>query len=296
MPATRSGTPQLEDGFTKLADELLEALCRAHLCGREMAVALAVIRLTYGWQKKKDRIAASQIAKLTGIPSVKIPPLLRALEAKGVVRIEKSGQGQIPTLSIKKDHRRWSKRGVTTGRRVSPPEGGSTSNSAQLAPKLGRTSPLQGGGSSPLEGVSVKNQLPPYRVATSPQEGGGTSPLEGGYHRQIDNTKERALRFGELKPRLSPKKVAALQAIRPGGVLYPADQIQAWFLASEPIMKARGYKSTVRCAVNWFRRVKPEEIRRAVMWVETQALEGLRHIEDDRDRDPLAAFKSAFEL
>jgi phage replication O-like protein O len=263
VPAhNRSGTPQLENGYTKLADELLEALCRAHLGGREMAVALAVIRLTYGWQKKKDRIAASQIAKLTAIPRPKIPSLLRALEAKGIVRIEKSGQGRIPTLSIKKDHRKWSKR----GRRTSPRKGASSSN--QLAPLLG---------------------------STSPPQGGGTSPRKGAYHREINNTTERGVRFGRLKPRLSGNKVAALIAIRPGGALYSTDEVQAWFLATEPIMLAKGYKSTARCAVNWFRRVKPEEIRKAVSWVEAQAVEGLG-TEDNREKDTLSEFAKAFSL
>ena len=252
MPARRSGTPQLEDGYTKLADELLEALCRAQLGGREMAVVLALIRLTYGWQKSKDRIAASQIAKLTAITRAKIPTLLRSLEAKNIVRIEKGGQGRIATLSIKKDHRKWEMR----GRRASP-----------------------------SKGASASNQLVPLSEPTSPPQGVGSSPLQGAYHREIDTTKEKGVRFGGLKSQLSPKKVAALIAMRPGGALYSADEVQAWFLATEPVMLAKGYKATARCAVNWFRRVKPDEIRRAVSWVEAQAVEGLRGKEDTREKD-----------
>lgn len=228
-----------------------------------MAVVLALVRLTYGWQKKKDRIAASQIAKLTAIPRTKIPALLRSLESKGIIGIEKSGQGRIATLSINKDHRRWAKR-----------------------------TPV----ASPLEGASHSDQLAPISDRTSPLEGVRTSPLEGAHHREIDTTKERGVQFGRLKPRLTKKKVAEMVAMRPGGVLYSDEEAQAWFLATEPVMIAKGYKSTVRCAVNWFRRVKPDEIRNAVGWVESQAMEELRGKEDNRKKDSLEDFAEAFNL
>lgn len=263
MPAHRSKTPQLEDGYTKIADELLEAFCRASLGGREYAVLLAIIRMTYGWQKKRDRIASSQIEKLTGIPSRKIGPILRSLKEKGLVRIENSGQGRIPTLSILKDHRKWKKR-------------------------IRVTSPQKGGGKA--------NKPTPIMGPTSPPEGVGSSPQQGVDHREIKTSIERVVRFGRLKKRLTKKKVAALVAMRPGGALYSEDDVQAWFLATEPVMIAKGYKSTLRCAVNWFRRVRPEEIRRAVMWVEAQAMEELRDQEDDRDKDSLSDFAEAFGL
>lgn len=262
MAAHRSGTPQLEDGYTKLADELLEALCRARLGGREMAVVLAVIRKTYGWQKKRDRVAASQLAKMTGIPRAKIPTLLRSLEAKNIIRIENSGQGRIPTLSILKDHRKWSKRSVK------------------------RTSPLEG----------ASSKLAPLLAPTSPLEGARTSPLEGAHNREINTTKEKGVRFGSLKPRLTAKKIARLIAIRPGGALYSEDEVQAWFLATEPVMIAKGYKSPVRACVNWFCRVKPDDIRRAVSWVEAQAMERLQVQEDTREKDSPEDFAEAFGL
>lgn len=270
--ADRSRTPQLEDGYTKIADELLEALCRAHLGGREMAVVLALIRKTYGWNKKKDRIAGSQLAKLTGIPRAKIPSLLRSLEAKNIIRIEKGGQGRTATLSIKKDHRKWAKRGR-------------------------RTSPIQGASSEPnLTPTGGKSPTSPILAPTSPLQGVRTSPLQGAHNRDTNTTRETGVRFGRLKPRLTTKKVAKLIAIRPGGALYTEDEVQAWFLATEPVMIAKGYTSTVRCAVNWFRRVKPDEIRKAVGWVESQAMEELRDQEDNREKDSIKDFAEAFGL
>ncbi|WP_313461610.1 replication protein [Pseudomonas nitroreducens] len=54
-------------GFTRMDNELYEALIRAELSGREMRVALAIHRLTAGYNVEEARIAASVIAEMSGI-------------------------------------------------------------------------------------------------------------------------------------------------------------------------------------------------------------------------------------
>ena len=49
--------PQIEDGYTPIADELLEAMCRLTLGEAEWKVFNAIIRKTYGYKKKKDQIS-----------------------------------------------------------------------------------------------------------------------------------------------------------------------------------------------------------------------------------------------
>lgn len=44
--------PQIENGYTRIANELLEALLLANLSKRQLLVALAVIRQTYGFNRK----------------------------------------------------------------------------------------------------------------------------------------------------------------------------------------------------------------------------------------------------
>lgn len=57
----------IDDGYTRIANELLEAVMAADLTARQLKVALAVIRKTYGFGKKLDRITNTQIAAMTGI-------------------------------------------------------------------------------------------------------------------------------------------------------------------------------------------------------------------------------------
>ncbi|HCL4064644.1 TPA: replication protein [Pseudomonas aeruginosa] len=54
-------------GFTRMDNDLYEALIRAELSGRELRVALAIHRLTVGYNVEEARIAASVIADMSGI-------------------------------------------------------------------------------------------------------------------------------------------------------------------------------------------------------------------------------------
>lgn len=57
----------IDDGYTRFANELLEAIASADLTARQLKVMLAYVRKTYGFNKKTERIADEQIAQLTGL-------------------------------------------------------------------------------------------------------------------------------------------------------------------------------------------------------------------------------------
>ncbi|WP_274725932.1 replication protein [Xenorhabdus bovienii] len=57
----------VEDGYTRIANELLESIASSDLTARQLKVMLAIIRKTYGFGKKTDRVADSQIAGITGL-------------------------------------------------------------------------------------------------------------------------------------------------------------------------------------------------------------------------------------
>lgn len=51
--------PQIVDGYTRIANELLDALIRSGLTKRELRVVLVVIRQTYGYNRSSDDISGS---------------------------------------------------------------------------------------------------------------------------------------------------------------------------------------------------------------------------------------------
>ena len=76
--------PQKENGFTPIANEILEKLINAGLNGCELACALHIIRKTYGYNKKEDEISLTQF--LQAIPRSRTS-IINALKRLQLVKI-----------------------------------------------------------------------------------------------------------------------------------------------------------------------------------------------------------------
>ncbi len=92
FPASPGGQEQrvadTDDGYTRLANELYEELIGANLTRTQAKVAHAVCRKTYGFNKKMDRIADSQIAELCRITRSKANVAKNELIKMGVLITE----------------------------------------------------------------------------------------------------------------------------------------------------------------------------------------------------------------
>ena len=98
-------SPQCEDGYTKIANELLEALCRTRLSGCELRVMLAVLRLTYGYNAKERRVLRRQIAEITGMRENNITRAVRSLTSKHLITLKKDGAKWV--IGPNKDYDQW---------------------------------------------------------------------------------------------------------------------------------------------------------------------------------------------
>lgn len=95
-------SPQKENGYTAIANELLEALCVRIMRGEARAVYDAIIRKTYGFQKKEDHLPLSQLSKITGLPSSEVCRSLRYLKEMKVILRDDNG-----LTRIQKDYEKW---------------------------------------------------------------------------------------------------------------------------------------------------------------------------------------------
>ncbi len=77
--------PQLENGHTRIANELLEALARAPVCGAGFRIVMCIIRKTYGWQKTASRITQAQMAAATGMDPRNLNRELRLLIERRII-------------------------------------------------------------------------------------------------------------------------------------------------------------------------------------------------------------------
>lgn len=103
-PAEAKRGPQVEDGYARIANELLEQVMIAPLTSREIRVVMAVIRLTYGWNRKHARVTGGLLAKLTGIHATTCAKVLSGLITKNV--ITRNGGSRSP-VSLNKHADQW---------------------------------------------------------------------------------------------------------------------------------------------------------------------------------------------
>ena len=78
-------SPQLENGYTKIANELIEATAKFPFNGSQLRMILFLWRKTYGWNKKIDKISLSQWSKGTGLSQRNICRELKNLKKMNVI-------------------------------------------------------------------------------------------------------------------------------------------------------------------------------------------------------------------
>ena len=100
-------SPQLENGYTRIANELLEAICRLNLSGNEMRILLYIIRRTYGFNKSYAEIPLSEISNAVGIRREHIQKALKKLSLKKIIELRIHGGIKSQTISIVKNYENW---------------------------------------------------------------------------------------------------------------------------------------------------------------------------------------------
>ncbi|MGQ7950366.1 replication protein, partial [Providencia huashanensis] len=91
----------LDNGYLRVANEIQDALCALQLAGREWQVLNAIIRLTWGWQKKEDRIQNILIEEKTKLGRNPVSESVGALEVRGIIHVRRIGQNRY--ISINKN-------------------------------------------------------------------------------------------------------------------------------------------------------------------------------------------------
>lgn len=88
-------SPQKENGHVEIANDLFEALCHFDMPGRQRRVFDAIMRKTWGWGKKSDRIPLSQIASLTGVKIKHVCEMLNWLKKANMITRDLKGNTRI---------------------------------------------------------------------------------------------------------------------------------------------------------------------------------------------------------
>lgn len=100
-------TPQLENGYARIANELLDALCKEKLSGAEFNILLFIIRQTYGYNKKERKMTIKYIATGTNTPERTVQRALDKLIKNNIINSKFVSQNTPKIYGLNKNYKKW---------------------------------------------------------------------------------------------------------------------------------------------------------------------------------------------
>ena len=112
--------PQAENGHIDIANEIAEYMAKYRLSGQEWQVLWVILRKTWGWHKKKDRLSLGYIAKMTLMKRPAVARAIKKLVNKSVIKKDNS---YINIYMFNKDYEMWKsviKKDTMLSKRITP--------------------------------------------------------------------------------------------------------------------------------------------------------------------------------
>lgn len=100
-------SPQKENGYTAIANKIMEALASIRIPGEARQMLDVILRKTYGWNKKEDEISLSQFRKITGLTSPHLIRVRNKLLKMNIIAVAQKGNSGILTYRFQKDYTKW---------------------------------------------------------------------------------------------------------------------------------------------------------------------------------------------
>ncbi|CAH0177952.1 hypothetical protein SRABI84_01351 [Peribacillus simplex] len=97
---------QLENGYTKIANEIFEEVAKIKLSPTQYRLLLVVWRFTYGFNRKEHNMSLNFLSQATGCDSRQIQRELKRLEERNVI-FQRIKSGSYRKISFNKNHDEW---------------------------------------------------------------------------------------------------------------------------------------------------------------------------------------------
>lgn len=112
--------PQIEDGYTRLANEILENIMKASLNGTQFRIVMAVWRYTYGFQRKEHDLSLTFLAKAIDASRGQVDRELTALIDRKIIIVVGTGGRGSRVITFNKNHSEWIDRPLNSGLSANP--------------------------------------------------------------------------------------------------------------------------------------------------------------------------------
>lgn len=99
--------PQKEDGYTAIANDIMDALIASELSGQDFKVSLLIIRKTYGFNKSEDAVSLTQMMAATGMSKIRCSQVVNRLELMKILTVTENINGIGKKYMFNKDFETW---------------------------------------------------------------------------------------------------------------------------------------------------------------------------------------------
>lgn len=128
--------PQLENGYTRIANEILEGLALTNLNGTQRRILDVVFRQTYGYQRKSHDLSLTFIAQATNLNKKQIQREINRLIDMNILTVVKEANfNKSRELEFNKNIKRWLIGGEVA--KKTPPPKLDTHTGSELDPSRG---------------------------------------------------------------------------------------------------------------------------------------------------------------
>ncbi|MCR1835000.1 replication protein [Oceanobacillus caeni] len=100
--------PQLHNGHTRIANEILDQIIKTNLNGTQFRLVMAIWRYTYGFQRKFNEMSVSFLAEKLNTSRSHVDRELKALIERRIITVVEMGQKGARVLQFNKNHKEWS--------------------------------------------------------------------------------------------------------------------------------------------------------------------------------------------
>lgn len=101
-------SPQIENGYTRIANELLDKLAETKMNGTQFRILMIVFRYTYGFQRKEHELSETFIANATSIHKQQIKRELKDLIDRKIITVVRQATFTDPrVISFNKNYKQW---------------------------------------------------------------------------------------------------------------------------------------------------------------------------------------------
>jgi phage replication O-like protein O len=100
--------PQIENGYTRIANEILEQISKTNLNGTQLRIVMVVWRYTYGFRQSEHELSNSFIAQAIGIKNkAAVVRELNALIKGKIITVVGNGSRKTKVLKFNKNYEEW---------------------------------------------------------------------------------------------------------------------------------------------------------------------------------------------